>query len=198
MQSIFGDLARLQAPEATQALIRCLGSGAQATERALAAALPVLVIALARNAASAEGARSLLAALDRDHDGSILDDLPGALAGVPSGSGDGIVRHILGLRRGAVEVQISRQAGLDAGSVGRLLATIAPVVMGALGRARRRGGWTAPYLARGLGVECARAEEAVPGSVGLLEEFLEADAERETGDDVTQIGARVLHRLRQG
>ena len=123
---IFKDLADLQSSEATRALSRQLGTDERATESALAAALPALLSALSRNAQSPDGAQSLLAALDRDHDGSILDDVLGALGSSPSGSAEGILEHLLGARRGAVETQIGKQAGLDTGSVSRVLAALAP------------------------------------------------------------------------
>ena len=86
MNSIFEGLADLQSPEAARTLSRELGTDEAATQNALAAALPALLGALSRSGTSPEGAQSLLGALDRDHDGSILDDLLGALGGARSGS----------------------------------------------------------------------------------------------------------------
>ncbi len=47
------------------------------TEAAAKASIATLTTALARNAESPNGISSLLSALDRDHDGSILDDAAG-------------------------------------------------------------------------------------------------------------------------
>jgi hypothetical protein len=195
MDSIFKDLADLQSSEATRALSRQLGTDERATESALAAALPALLSALSRNAQSPDGAQSLLAVLDRDHDGSILDDVLGALGSSPSGSAEGILEHLLGARRGAVETQIGKQAGLDTGSVSRVLAALAPLLLGAVARARRQGNWGAADLAEQLGAERNRAEETVPGSIGLFEELLDADHDGEIGDDVTRLGAQLLGSL---
>ena len=195
MNSIFEGLADLQSPEAARTLSRELGTDEAATQNALAAALPALLGALSRSGSSADGAQSLLAALDRDHDGSILDDLLGALGGEQLGSAEGILGHLLGARRGAVESQIGRQSGLDADSVGKILAAVAPLVMGALGRARRQGNWDADGLVRELGAERSRAEEAVPGSFGLFEKLLDADGDGEISDDVTRVGTRLIESL---
>jgi hypothetical protein len=192
VSSIFEGLADLQSPEAARTLSRQLGTDEAATQSAVAAALPALMGALSRTGTSRDGAQSLLAALDRDHDGSILDDLLGALGGEGSGSAEGILGHLLGARRGAVESQIGRQSGLDPASVGKILAALAPLVMGALGRARRQGNWDADGLARELGAERTRAEEAVPGAFGIFEQLLDADDDGEIGDDVTRIGARLV------
>lgn len=195
MNSIFESLADLQNPEAVGTLGRQLGTDPAATQNALAAALPALLGALSRSSASPDGAQSLLAALDRDHDGTILDDLLGALGGQGSSSAEGILGQLLGARRGAVESQIGRQSGLDADSVGKILAALAPLVMGALGRARRQGNWDADGLARELGAERSRAEEAVPGSFGIFEKLLDADGDGEIGDDVTRVGGRLIESL---
>ena len=40
-----------------------------------------------------------------------------------------------------------------------------------------------------------RAEETVPGSIGLFEELLDADHDGEIGDDVTRLGAQLLGSL---
>jgi hypothetical protein len=195
LNSIFESLADLQSPEAARTLSRELGTDEAATQSALAAALPALLGALSRSGTSPGGSQSLLAALDRDHDGSILDDLLGALGGGQSSSAEGILGHLLGARRGAVESQIGRQSGLDPASVGKILAALAPLVMGALGRAQRQGSWDADGLARELGAERSRAEEAAPGSFGIFEQLLDADGDGEIGDDVTRIGTQLLGNL---
>jgi hypothetical protein len=94
-----------------------------------------------------------------------------------------------------VESRIGQQSGLDADSVGKILAAVAPLVMGALGRARRQGNWDADGLARELGAERSRAEEAVPGSFGIFEKLLDADGDGEIGDDVTRVGTRLIESL---
>lgn len=64
-----------------------IGADRSATEKAVTAAIPALLGGLAKNAnRSPEGASALAAALDRDHDGSILDNLGGLLGGLTGGS----------------------------------------------------------------------------------------------------------------
>ena len=52
--------------------------------------------------------------------------------------GDGILRHLLGDQRQALEAELSLANGLDTGSTGRLLTMLAPIVMGVVGQAQRR------------------------------------------------------------
>lgn len=51
------------------------------TQSVLSMALPVLMGAMKRNAASPEGAEGLMGALSNKHDGSILDNLGGLFGG---------------------------------------------------------------------------------------------------------------------
>ncbi|MBO6576018.1 MAG: DUF937 domain-containing protein [Rhodothermales bacterium] len=69
------------------ALAQSIGAPRSTTERAMEAAIPALIGGLARNAtASPSGAASLASALERDHDGSALDNV-GSLLGGLAGSG---------------------------------------------------------------------------------------------------------------
>ncbi len=169
-------------------LARQLGSDEDATGRAVSAALPALVGALARNAAAPGGAESLSNALQSDHDGSVLDDL-GGLLGSGSGAGDGILGHVLGNGRGAVEQSVSRSSGLDAGTIARLLPLLAPIVMGMLGKQQRQQGLDADGLAGMLSGEQARVERQAPGMLGQL---LDADGDGDATDDVMRMGASLL------
>lgn len=88
--SILDDIRTQLDDRTIDGLARQLGAGRSETETAIGAALPTLLGALARNANhSADGAGSLAAALDRDHDPSLLEQLGGALAGGGAGGGLG-------------------------------------------------------------------------------------------------------------
>jgi len=114
------------------------------TEAAANASIATLTTALAKNAESPNGRQSLLSALDRDHDGSILDDAVDFIFGrkQPANpravNGPGILEHIFGNKQERVAEGIGRSTGLDKGKALRLLMTLAPLILGALGRARRQ------------------------------------------------------------
>src|SRR5574342_1151632 len=105
-----------------------LGVNQGQIQQAIGAALPVLLSALARNAAKPEGATALHEALVNDHDGSVLDNLRGAVSRTDLTDGNAILGHVLGARRPAVETGVSRLSGLDPSRVTQLLAVLAPVV----------------------------------------------------------------------
>ena len=78
------------------------GAKKEQTSSAVDSAMAVLMGALAKNTRNPEGASALGSALDRDHDGSILDDVMGYISGsnpisnTKAANGDGILGHLLG------------------------------------------------------------------------------------------------------
>ena len=127
-------LLEAQAPQ----ISRRIGADPQQTQTAIHAAIPALLAALGQNATSG-GAADLKAALERDHDGSILDDLGSYLNGTANLSprttnGAGILDHTLGDRQETMQRALSAKSGLDMGSIGNLLALLAPVVLGMLSK----------------------------------------------------------------
>lgn len=107
------------------------------TQEVLTMALPVLMQAMRRNAATPQGAEGLLSALNSNHDGGILDNL-GSLfgGGVDSNvldDGGKILGHVLGNKQSNVQNALSQKSGLDAGSIAQILKVAAPLLMGLLG-----------------------------------------------------------------
>lgn len=173
-------------------LSRALGGADESrAQSALSMGLPAILAALQRNASKPGGAEALDRALQRDHDGSVFDDLGAVLGGSRNADGDGILRHALGDRRGSVEEAVSRQSGLDRDQVSKLLAMVAPLVMGHLGRARRQRG----VDAGGLGDLLQREGQAVAGGgSGLsgLAGLLDRDGDGSIADEVGGIAKGIL------
>jgi len=69
-----------------QQLGQQIGADPQKTSQAIQAALPMLLSGLNHNASKPDGAASLLGALQRHHDGSLLDNLGGLLGGNVEGA----------------------------------------------------------------------------------------------------------------
>jgi hypothetical protein len=163
-----------------------LGADEGTIDNAFAAALPMLLGGLARNSASPQGADALSSALARDHDGSILDDLAGFLGNGNAGAGPNILGHIFGGKTDAMASVLGRTSGLDAETAGSLLAMLAPLVMGALGRTQRQGSLDAGGLANMLGHERARLEQSSSGLGGLIQ-MLDFDGDGQIMDNIGQI-----------
>jgi hypothetical protein len=170
--------------DAVNQISKQLGTDPATTQTAIAAALPMLVGALARNAQDPGKAGALANALGR-HDGSVLDDVAGYLGrGGDTGDGDGILGHVLGGRKETVQTGLGQAAGLDPAKAATLLAMLAPLVMGALGKAQREKGLDTGGLAGMLGSEQQRATDAAPGVMGMLTSLLDRDRDGSVMDDI--------------
>lgn len=104
---------------------------------ALQGALPALITALNGNAQSKAGQKSLATALEKDHDGSLLDNLSSFLDAPSQGNGKGILNHTFASRRTEVENTLGAKAGVNSQSMGKILEIAAPVVMAYLGKKKK-------------------------------------------------------------
>ncbi|MHC5003561.1 MAG: DUF937 domain-containing protein [Planctomycetota bacterium] len=196
MTSIFDMLTERLGGDTVEQISRTLGADRQTTGNAIGAAVPALLAALSRNAARSDGAESLHAALQRDHDGSVLDDPRRVIDDPRAANGDGILRHVLGSRRSSVETGISRATGLGDDKTQNLMAMLAPLVMGALGKQQRQGGLDTGALAGLLGQERQKAAEAAPQGLGMLEQLLDADDDGDVDlGDLVKHGSGLLGKM---
>ncbi len=147
-------------------------------------ALPLLVSALAKNASSPKGAESLLNALNKDHDGSILDNIGGLLGGQVDANGAGILGHIFGNQQQQIQQGLGKTAGVDASTVGSLLQILAPVVMGALGKQTAQQNLDAGGLAGMLQGAAKSASQSSPDVLGSLLGMLDTNRDGSVVDDV--------------
>jgi hypothetical protein len=170
--------------QAVDQLGRKIGADSGTTGNAIDAALPLLLSAMASNATNGAQAQSLHTAVAEDHDGSILDDVPGYLNRAETGPGAGILRHVLGGKQPAVETGLSQVTGLEAGKAGQLLTMLAPLVMGALGRAQQERGLDPGGLSTLLVGEQEHLKQSAPGVMGALGRFLDRDSDGSVMDDV--------------
>lgn len=112
-------------------------------KKAVGAALPALLGKLKANADDPVKADALAAAVNRDHDGSFLDsagDRLGGLFGGDDQTGSKILGHVFGDDADAAQEQVAAQAGIDKGQAAGLLGSLAPLVLGALGRSGQGAG----------------------------------------------------------
>ena len=197
MTTALDELMRsLQGSGGLTQMSRSTGVGETDVANVLSGALPALLGGLSRNAATTDGAAGLLAALDRDHDGSIMDDLAGYLGGSDAGAGGaGILRHTFGERQGQVESALSRSTGVDSSSVSSILAMVAPLVLGYLGRQRRAQGLDESGLASMLQQEQRVAQERSPEAVGMLTRLIDADDDGSIMDEMAEMGSSLLGSL---
>ena len=163
------------------------GQDESKTGAVLTMAMPLLMKAMQRNASSTEGARSLENALEKKHNGGILDNLGSLFQGGVDDDvkqdGGNILNHILGAKQTGVEQLISQKSGLDASSVANILKIAAPLVMGYLGKQKKEKNVSGQndltsMLGGLLNGNSASADQS------FLEKMLDADGDGSVVDDV--------------
>ena len=165
-----------------------LGIPESTAQMAISAALPMIVGGLGRNASDPSGAEAISGALNK-HDGSILNDVMGALGNqAEMDDGMAILGHILGGKQGNAQSALGQAAGLDSGQAGDLMAMLAPIVMGQLGQAKQQQGLDASGLADLLGQERQSADEQLGGMASLLD----MDGDGDITDDMLNLGGKLL------
>lgn len=173
-----------------------LGADKAKTATAMNGALGALLGALAKNAQSGDGAAALAGALERDNHGAVLDRLGDHIKNPQAGNGDGILKHVLGGKRGAIERGLSAATGVDEKQAGSLLSMLAPVVLGALGKAKQQKNLGANDLASMLGQERDQMAKQQPAAAGMLGQLLDTDGDGDLDiKDMARHGKGLLGRL---
>ncbi len=194
------DLLQGQLPEGLVDQLSQQIGGAEKEQTATAASgiVNTLVSALARNASSQEGASALSNALDRDHDGGILNNLMGMLSGnvqpqnERAANGTGILNHILGDRQGGVSNMVSQMSGLNNNQTSQLMTMLAPIVMGMLGKTKRENGLNEGGLASLLNGTVTQQQSSSNPTMNLVTSFLDSDGDGSIVDDVANMGMKFL------
>jgi hypothetical protein len=179
MQSV---LSALDA-QRVDSMSRQLGTSPQQTERAIEAAVPLLLGQLARNSSQPQGAQSLQRALAKDHSQVDLQGLLGSVLGGRAGNneqplqdGASILGHIFGQRQPRVASSVGQIGGMNGQQSGQLLSMLAPIVMAVLSRAMQSRGGTPAAVGDILGDE-QRTLQNNPGAGGLLGKVLDRDGD---------------------
>ena len=149
------------------------------------AALPAMLAALGKNAGTEKGAEELNNALEKKHDGSILDNLSGYLSNPDLKDGAGILNHLFGNQTSNVANAVSQSSGLDTNGSMKMLQMLAPILMGILGQKKQNNldakglGNLTSMLASNFGSEA--------GTSGIMEtvtNLLDANKDGNVVDDI--------------
>lgn len=169
-----------------------LGISESTANTAVQIAVPLIVAALARNASQPQGAESLHDAVAKDHDGGIFDNLMGYLGNPQSANGAGILGHVFGSQRPAIENNLAQATGMDQSSAGGLLETLAPIVMGTLGKTQQENGLDADGLSNLLITQQQEAQATAPDAMGMLSSMLDQNKDGNTMDDLQRMAANIF------
>lgn len=161
---------------------------------AVLTALPLILAGMKKNAESSKGAESLNNALETKHDGSILDNLVNLNSNTQEleKDGNGILGHIFGEKLNVINKEVSTKTGLDSANTKKLMAILAPIAMGMLGKQKRKsntGAGGIEDLLGGLltGVSAPKGKAKKGGLGGMLSSFIDKDHDGNILDDLADM-----------
>ena len=101
----------------------------------MAVAAPLIISYLRKKSEDSNEAEALNNALEKDHDGSILND-PTKVEDRQE-EGASILDHIFGGQKSQVENSLSENTGISMSKIGPILAMLAPLIMGYIGKEKK-------------------------------------------------------------
>jgi len=171
-----------------------VGGDNENVKRAAAMAVPMIMAALKRNSSSRSGAESLSSALDKGHnDGGILGNLGSLLGGSSMQNGDKILGHVFHGKKDNMAQQLGRASGLGDKGAGDLMSMLAPMVMGALGKAKAQSGSGVSGLQDLLRNETKSIQKRQPKQASMIESLLDGDGDGDVDlSDILKKGSGLL------
>jgi len=189
MNAITQMIAQQLGGSAASTIAQRFGISESTANTAIQMAVPLILAGLARNASQPQEAQSLHQAVASDHDGSIFDNLMGYLGNPQSANGAGILGHVFGGQKPAIESNLAQATGMDQSSAGGLLETLAPLVMGSLGKAQQQNGLDASGLTNLLNSQQDEAQANAPGAMSMLNSMLDQNNDGSSMDDLQRMAA---------
>jgi len=172
---------------AARTIAQRFGISETAANTAVQIGVPLILTALARKTSQPQEAESLHQAVAQDHDGSIFDNLMGYLQNPQAANGAGILGHVFGNQQPVVESNLAQATGMDQNSAAGVLETLAPLVMGSVGKAQHENGLDASGLSDFLNSEQQTAQQKAPGAMSMLNSMLDQNKDGSSLDDLRRL-----------
>ena len=150
------------------------------------AALPAMLAALGKNTGTEKGAEELNNALEKKHDGSILNNLSGYLSNPDLKDGAGILNHLFGNQTSNVANAVSQSSGLDTNGSMKMLQMLAPILMGILGQQKKQNNLDAKGLGNLTSMLASNfgSEAGTSGIMETVTNLLDANKDGNVMDDI--------------
>ena len=163
-----------------------VGGNEGETKNGVMAALPAMLAALGKNAGTEKGAEELNNALEKKHDGSILDNLSGYLSNPDLKDGAGILNHLFGNQTSNVANAVSQSSGLDTNGSMKMLQMLAPILMGMLGQQKKQNNLDAKGLGNLTSMLASNfgSEAGASGIMEAVTNLLDANKDGNVMDDI--------------
>jgi len=177
-----------------QQMAQKIGGDSDGVKRAAATAVPMILAALKRNASSQQGAEALASALDKKHsDGGMLGNLGSLLGGSSMQDGGKILGHVFGNKQNNMAQQLGKATGIGGQGAGDLMSMLAPMVMGALGKAKQSGNLSVGGLQDMLAQEQQSIQRQQPKQLSMIEGMLDSDGDGDVDmGDILKKGSGLL------
>lgn len=159
-----------------------VGGNSAEVKNGVAAALPAILAAVNKNANSSEKAEGLNNALNQ-HDGSVLNNLGNYLQNPDLKDGAGILGHLFGNNTQNVVNAVSQSSGLDSQGSMKILQTLAPLVLGALGQQKKENNLDAQGIGN-LTSNLAANFAGEGGIMSMVTNLLDSNKDGNVMDDV--------------
>lgn len=175
-----------------------LGVSPVQAEKAAHGALPSLMTELANKSKSASATNNehgFLSLLDKNKDGSVMDDIMALVAKGGPNSGDvtSLVSNILGGKSDKVVSELSKTSGINPAQAGGLLSMIAPLIMQTLSKTKAEGGLDLEGMSSLLDTQKGKAQEKAKASgMGGLLDMLDADKDGSVMDDAMGLLGKLM------
>ena len=158
------------------------------------AALPAMLAALGKNAGTEKGAEELNNALEKKHDGSILDNLSGYLSNPDLKDGAGILNHLFGSQTSNVANAVSQSSGLDSNGSMKILQMLAPVLMGMLGQQKKQNNLDAEGIGNLTSMLASNfgSEVGASGIMDVVTNLLDANKDGNVMDDIMGMVGKIF------
>lgn len=201
MSSILDLLQNNLSSEVVKQISNKIGADENQTSQATQGAINILLAAMNKNAQKPDKAEGLMNALQNDHSGGILDNILDFASGNTqnvndrTANGAGILGHLLGSNQGSAVEMLAKMSGLDTQKSGSLLSTLAPIVMGAVGKQLTGGGSSSgtgglmDILQNTMNSRVQNQQEQ-----SMLEKLLDQDNDGSVIDDILNMGMNFLRR----
>jgi len=163
-----------------------VGGNEGEAKKGVMAALPAMLAALGKNAGTEKGAEELNNALEKKHDGSILDNLSGYLSNPDLKDGAGILNHLFGNQTSNVANAVSQSSGLDTNGSMKMLQMLAPILMGILGQQKKQNNLDAKGLGNLTSMLASNfgSEAGASGIMEAVTNLLDANKDGNVMDDI--------------
>lgn len=168
------------------------GQGSGVSNDAIQTTLDAILGGLKSNTSTKSGADTLDTTIAKNHDGSILSDLAGAIGGSSNTSDGGkILDHIFGSNKDDVASKVGKQTGLDKKAAIALMIALAPVVLAQLGKMKQDKNMSARDVADQV-QQSAQQSSGSGGLGGLVSSMLDQNHDGNVVDDVLRFGESFL------